>query len=255
MPDIPIQPLTALLHRDMIATAVSNILYFIWTWTPIVVNALLSVIMTTRLHAMYGRSNKILIFLAAVLLVSTIATAVLTIIGNLGYSGGESVLSGYHMCIFRLDSGDNGLNDDKMISTAIWDILALFLAIRIVIKHFCELRQLQRGSTIGDYFTVLIRSHVLYFLVFVVMACFTLGALSPNIMHSPSLGANAYGGILCIAQGIHMCVLGPRLILSIREHNARLVASSDAETHMTSIAFQAGGDVLTGGDALTDGDV
>jgi hypothetical protein len=47
---------------------------------------------------------------------------------------------------------------------------------------------------------------------------------------------------------LQMFVLGPRLILSIREYHAKLVARSDEGTAMTSINFQAGGDTLTGGD-------
>jgi hypothetical protein len=35
-----------------------------------------------------------------------------------------------------------------------------------------------------------------------------------------------------------MVVLGPRLILSVREYHAMLVANSDTATDMTSIAFQ-----------------
>jgi hypothetical protein len=47
-----------------------------------------------------------------------------------------------------------------------------------------------------------------------------------------------------------MFVLGPRLILSVREYNAKLVANSDEGTAMTTIAFgervlqeSSGGDV------------
>ncbi|KAG1797249.1 hypothetical protein EV424DRAFT_1442395 [Suillus variegatus] len=35
-----------------------------------------------------------------------------------------------------------------------------------------------------------------------------------------------------------MFVLGPRLILSVREYHAKLVTYSDAETSMNSIVFQ-----------------
>jgi len=45
-----------------------------------------------------------------------------------------------------------------------------------------------------------------------------------------------------------MFVLGPRLILSVREYNAKVVARSDEGTCMTSIAFQASRDASTGGD-------
>jgi len=37
---------------------------------------------------------------------------------------------------------------------------------------------------------------------------------------------------------VQMFVLAPRLILSIRQYNAKVVAESDEATAMTSIAFQ-----------------
>jgi hypothetical protein len=49
-----------------------------------------------------------------------------------------------------------------------------------------------------------------------------------------------------------MFVLGPRLILSVRNFNAKLVARSDEGTAMTTIVFQAG-NALTGGDTSVDG--
>jgi hypothetical protein len=42
-----------------------------------------------------------------------------------------------------------------------------------------------------------------------------------------------------------MFVLGPRLILGVREYNAKLVANFDTATPMTSIAFQDHVDVST----------
>jgi hypothetical protein len=50
---------------------------------------------------------------------------------------------------------------------------------------------------------------------------------------------------------LQMFVLGPRLILSVRKSHARVMARADGETGMSSIAFHAGVDALTGGDALT----
>jgi hypothetical protein len=46
---------------------------------------------------------------------------------------------------------------------------------------------------------------------------------------------NGANNVLLVLQ---MFVLGPRLILSVREYNAKLVANSDAETSMNSIVFQ-----------------
>jgi hypothetical protein len=42
-----------------------------------------------------------------------------------------------------------------------------------------------------------------------------------------------------------MFVLGPRLILGVREYHARLVANSDEATGMASIVFQEGVHVST----------
>jgi len=50
-----------------------------------------------------------------------------------------------------------------------------------------------------------------------------------------------------IAEVVQQYVLGPRLILGLREYNANLVANSDEGTAMTSIAFQERTQITTGG--------
>ncbi|KAG2346159.1 hypothetical protein BDR05DRAFT_997688 [Suillus weaverae] len=226
------------------------ILYFIRTWTPVVVNAMLGVIIMIRIYAMYQRSQKMLVFLVVVLLASTIASAVMTGMANIGVSVGEFILDGYPMCLATNDTYQMDLGYENLISTAIWEIVAFVLAVWIVIKHFRELRQSSTGSTIGDCFTVLTKSHTFYFVVFAAVACFSLGSLSRNIMYSSSVGSALYSAVLQVAQVLQMFVLGPRLILSIREFHAVLVARSDEGTRMTSIHFQTGGDTLTGGDRV-----
>lgn len=67
-------------------------------------------------------------------------------------------------------------------------------------------------------------------------------------MLSSSAGSSYYIGISQIVQQLQMFVLGPRLVLSIREYHSKLLAKSDEGTAMTTIHFQAGGDVLSGGD-------
>jgi hypothetical protein len=49
-----------------------------------------------------------------------------------------------------------------------------------------------------------------------------------------------------IAEAVQMFVLGPRLILGVREYHAKLVANSDEGAVMTSIAFQEHIDITTG---------
>ncbi|KAG0692411.1 hypothetical protein DFH29DRAFT_1008665 [Suillus ampliporus] len=109
------------------------------------------------------RSRMMLIFLTVVLLTTTIASGVITVIANIGVSGVEKVLSGIPQCGIYINADNVRLNDETLIPTAVWEILALFLAAWIVIKHFRELRRSPTGLTIRDCFTVLIRSHVLYF--------------------------------------------------------------------------------------------
>ncbi|KAG0693996.1 hypothetical protein DFH29DRAFT_881025 [Suillus ampliporus] len=152
----------------------------------------------------------------------------------------ELVLFGIHKCGLYINADEIRLHDATLIPTVVWEILALFLAAWIVIKHFHELRQSPTGSTIGDCFTVLIRSHVLYFIV--IVPFFT------NIQYSSSMGAGVYYGILNIITVVQMFVLGPHLILSVREYHAKLVTDSDEGIGITTIAFGEGGRVSTGGD-------
>jgi len=56
-----------------------------------------------------------------------------------------------------------------------------------------------------------------------------------------------YGGFLQITQIVQMFVLGPRLILGVREHHVKLVAHSDEGTGMASIVFQERIQITTGG--------
>ncbi|KAG1798893.1 uncharacterized protein HD556DRAFT_1525395 [Suillus plorans] len=227
---------------------VGTIVWFIQAWGPVVVNAMLGVIMIARINAMYQGSKKLRIFLVVMLLGSTIASGVMTMIGNSGVSAHEVVLSGYHMCFSDIGTYMGNLTYENVISVAVWEIFALFLTIRIVIMHFRELRQSPRRPIIGDYFTILLESHAFYFLAFAIMACLQLGTTSPNIALSSSVGSAVFTGILSISQMLQMFVLGPRLILSIREYHAKLVARADGGIEMTSLAFHAGGDALTSDD-------
>ncbi|KAG1870810.1 hypothetical protein F4604DRAFT_1955921 [Suillus subluteus] len=227
---------------------VGRIFYFIITWTPVVVNALLGVIIMIQIHVMYQRSKKMLVFLVVFLLASTIASSVITVMANIGVSVDEFVFLGYRMCVYTADTYHLDLGNESLIPTAIWEILAFVLAIWIVIKHFRELRQSSTGLTVRDYFMVLTKSHAFYFGAFAVVACFSLGSLSTDDLNSPSAESIFITAVLPIAQVLQMFVLGPRLILSIREYHAKLVARSDGGTDMTSIYLQAGGDMLAGGD-------
>ncbi|KAG2348180.1 hypothetical protein BDR05DRAFT_957921, partial [Suillus weaverae] len=208
--------------------------------TNVVVAAMLGVIMIARLHAMYQGSRIILIFLVIIFLAVIIASGVVTAIGLKDIVSEELILSGTYMCYYGYGEDGQLLASMIWMLNTVWEVLALCLSVWIAVKHFRDLQRLglSTGSTIGDCFRVLIKSHVLYFASFVCVSCLQFGFLSPELWSSNSMEAVILYGALRIFLGVQMFVLGPRLILSVREYHAKLVAESDAETSMTSIVFE-----------------
>ncbi|OAX32039.1 hypothetical protein K503DRAFT_860510 [Rhizopogon vinicolor AM-OR11-026] len=195
---------------------------------------MLCVIMIIRLHAMYQGSRKMVVFLVTIFLALAIAIVV-----NMGKMSSyitlvfdahqtmleESVLSGFHMCVYSDEVGRDyhlWLVEIWIIGT-VWQVLALCLAVWVAVKHFRELRQTSTAWTARDCFTVLIKTHVFYFAVIVPIVSNSAGEL--------------YRGILQLVGVVQMFILGPRLILGVRQYNAKLVADSDEGTCMTMIAF------------------
>ncbi|KAG1780982.1 hypothetical protein EV702DRAFT_687346 [Suillus placidus] len=200
----------------------------------------MQVIIITRLHAMYQQSRKILVFLVVIFLVVTGTCGVIAAIGSRYTIGQELILSGSHLCSYNY-KGVSGLLDAlAWVCYIVWEVLTLCLAIRIAIQHF---RTLRRSSNHKRLLTVMIKTHVIYFASFVAVSCFQLGYLSPTIMYSNSVGSDVYAGILEFVSIGQMFILGPRLILSIRDFNAKLVTDSDAGIDLPSIVFQEGGRV------------
>ncbi|KAG2051483.1 hypothetical protein BDR06DRAFT_1022694 [Suillus hirtellus] len=219
---------------------VSLIMYDTFNWTGDVVNIILGIIMITRLHAMHQRSRKMLIFLVVIFLAIRIANAVMIAIPISHISVEEAILSGTHLCVF-VNSGDSlFLFSITWILGTVWEVLALCLAVRIFVKHFRELRQHSTGGIMEDCFTVLMQTHVSFFAIFLAISCFQITSLFSSTLAGDiySLDVQIYLGFAQMFQVMQLSVLGPRLILSIREYNAKLVADSDIATAMTSIAFQ-----------------
>ncbi|KAG1883975.1 hypothetical protein F4604DRAFT_231038 [Suillus subluteus] len=123
----------------------------------------MQVIMIAQLYAMYQRSRKVLIFLVVIFLCIRIANVVMVAITALQISGEEYVLSGTYQCIF--DSGGDSvfLGSITWILDIVWEVVALCLTVWIAVKHFRELRQHSTRGIIGDSFTVLMKTHVSYF--------------------------------------------------------------------------------------------
>ncbi|KAG1846093.1 hypothetical protein DFJ58DRAFT_747313 [Suillus subalutaceus] len=219
--------------------AVSLIINDAMDWTGDVVDVILGIIMIARLYAMYQQSRKVLIFLVVSFLAIRIANVVMSAILTMHISGEEFVLSGTYQCLIGYAGDVLLLNSMTWILSTVWEVLALCLAVWIAVKHFRELRRSSTGGIIGDCFTVLLQTHVIYFASFLAISCFQIGFFSPTLLADPySLDTQIYYGLAQIFQVVQMFVLGPRLILGVRDYYAELVANSDTATAMTSIAFQ-----------------
>jgi hypothetical protein len=83
----------------------------------------------------------------------------------IGQTPEEGILSGMHLCGSDHEGDVQLLFSITWMLTTVWEVLALCLSVWIAVKYFRDLRRLGplTGSTIGDCFRVLIKSHVLYF--------------------------------------------------------------------------------------------
>jgi len=218
-----------------------KIIFLTYLWATFVINSMLWVIMIVRLHVMYQRTRKMFIFLIATFMVLTITCGVSIAVMSNRVSSEELVLSGTYECTAM---GYDLLSVVAYILMTLWEVLVLCLASWIAVKHFRELRQRPAGSAIGDCVTVLIKYHMFYFTAFVVVVCFTIGVgLSPKLSNSP-----VFSGILQIATSLQFFVLGPRLVLSVRDYYAELLVNSEAGTGMSWIQFQDSTYMSTGDD-------
>ncbi|KAG1900347.1 uncharacterized protein F5891DRAFT_312395 [Suillus fuscotomentosus] len=217
------------------------------SWTVIVVFAMLWVIIIARLYAMYQGSRKILIFLIFTFLADNIFDAVVAIMSTMYTSGEELILLGTYQCQINYVEDTILLNSITWILATVWEVLALCLAVWIAVEHFRELRQHSAGGIIEDCFTVLMKTHLVYFASFVAVACFHLIIeFSPTFLTDIALDTQIIFGFVQILTNVQMFVPGPRLIIGVREYHAKLVADADAATGMASIAFQERVHISTG---------
>jgi hypothetical protein len=212
------------------------------SWINVAVTAILGVIMIARLHAMYQQSRKVLISLSVIFLAVNVANGVIAAMVTSRVSSEVFILFGNAQCTSDFQEG----SDDLLLALmtwmvpAAWEVLALYLAVRIAVKRVRELQRPLRGWLgAGDCFAVLTETHVVYFASFVAVSCFILPyVLVTTIADSIVAGYRIYLGLAQNFIVTVMCVLGPRLILGIREYNAKLVAKSEGGPDMSSIAFQ-----------------
>ncbi|KAG1789532.1 uncharacterized protein HD556DRAFT_1446937 [Suillus plorans] len=239
---IPVE-LTVTLRR-----VVSQIMYTALNWIGVTVITMLEVIMVARLHTMYQHSRKVLIILLIAFLAVGIVNIVVAAIMMRHFSAEELVLSGTYQCAIKFEEDVVLLGSISWTLGIAWEVLTLCLTVRIAVKHFRELQRHSAGQIIKDCFTVLLKTHVGYFASMLPAACLKLGYMSPMISadkYSP--GTQIYLGFLQIFTLAEMFVLGPHLILSVREYHTGLMAHSDAGPSMIPMSFQERVHISTGG--------
>ncbi|OAX32759.1 hypothetical protein K503DRAFT_869974 [Rhizopogon vinicolor AM-OR11-026] len=236
------------LPSALLTDAVSTIFYLVLNWISIIGNIMLDVIIITRLYAMYQQSKQMLIFLVAFLAIKATSTVITMILTIMRVSGEELVLSGAHMCTYS-PSGDGMIVFEVswIVATA-WETLVLCLAVWIAVKHF---RELQRPSTrwiVGDCFMILVKTHVFYFASFVSVSSLQLSEdFSPKLLNLTSAAAGIFIGILEFTRVVQIFIMGPRLILEVREYHANHVSNSDEGSDMASIVFHERVHISSGG--------
>ncbi|KAG2361991.1 hypothetical protein BDR07DRAFT_1407953 [Suillus spraguei] len=215
-----------------------NVMNLALSWTIFIVNPMLSVILITRLHAMYQRSRKILVFLVGSLCAVLVTCGVVGGIGS-SYTPANAILLDGTQCISEVDRGGQVSILALYILATVWHVLTLCLAIWIFVKHLRELQPPSTGKTfVGDCFMVLIRTQIVYF-AFITLGCaLNIGLASSVVLDTSRVGTQVYRGFLELVTLFQMFVIGPRLILSVREHHAEFLANSDRTLEMPTLAFE-----------------
>lgn len=180
-----------------------------------------------------------LIFLVVTFVSVTIFSAVIAVAGTNLLSIKVILLYGTQ-CVYEIDASQQLRMFEAYTVATTWEALTLCLAIWIVVKHLRELRPRSTGQAIiGDCFTVLLKTHVLYFVFFAISSSLNIGLISPHFSASSSVGAQSYRGLLEFAMLLQMFVAGPRLILSVREYHAKLIPTfEEGTTGIHPMAFR-----------------
>ncbi|OAX32755.1 hypothetical protein K503DRAFT_842089 [Rhizopogon vinicolor AM-OR11-026] len=198
-----------------------TILYLVVNCIGVIANIMLSVIMITRLYPMYQGSKQMLIFLVSLLAIQITSKVVTMILTIKHVTGEELVLSGAHMCNYSVPENGMFAIEVSYISATAWETLVLCLAVWIALHT-----------------------------TFVVTSSLQLGDdLTPKIANSTSAAAGIFIGILGLIRVVQIFILGPRLILGVREYHANHVSNSDEGPDM-SIAFQERVHISTGDEYL-----
>ncbi|KAG1798222.1 uncharacterized protein HD556DRAFT_228248 [Suillus plorans] len=167
--------------------------------------------------------DAVLVLLVVVFTAIIVANIVMLTINMKYISAEQVILSGTYQCIVE---NPKNLDIIPWILIGVWEIFTLCLAVPIALKHFRELGRHSAGGVIRGCFVVLMKTHLSYFDPY----------SSTVLIHS---------GVVQLLVIVQSAVLGPRLVLGVREYHAKLMIDSDTGSGMISIASQDRAHVLT----------
>ncbi|KIK45035.1 hypothetical protein CY34DRAFT_10624 [Suillus luteus UH-Slu-Lm8-n1] len=202
----------------------------------------MQVVMIARLHAMYLGSNRILMVLVAIFVPVVVTCGVMVAIAASHTPGEEYILSGTYQCTYVWEGNARTIDSMAWALYTIWEALALCFALRIAVKHFCGLQRPSHIWAIEDLIMVLMKTHTAYFVSFTTVSCVQL------VYDSSAIDTSSMGYIFAVLEffwSLQLFVSGPRLILSVREYNAKFAANSNAEAGTSAIVFQEHGHILS----------
>lgn len=82
----------------------------------------------------------------------------------IGLIGGmPEVVSGIYQCTYNYDGDARLLMSIAWILRMVWEVLVMCLVVWVVVKHFRQLRLSSQAGIIGDCFTILMKTHAVYF--------------------------------------------------------------------------------------------
>jgi len=203
-------------------------------------------IMTARVCALYGTSKKVGIFLSAcfiVMIMVSIATCVISYAPPYGVYGGESIFLGIRACL--IFSRGPALTWVNPLSAGVSLAFELLLTVMVVYRSLWKLnehRKQSRAIGIHSIVDLIVQHSVLFFLG--TLAAGIINALLTDPYTGP-LDTMILEDISPALDTIITCMMGPWLILSIREyHGAQFAHDSNVGGVLSSLAFGGAPDSL-----------
>ncbi|EIW79543.1 hypothetical protein CONPUDRAFT_82934 [Coniophora puteana RWD-64-598 SS2] len=209
---------------------VSHILFVCSETMQVLILLALHSLMIMRLHAMYQRSMKVLVFLIGCFIVEMgifFSATVFQLLPSSGIVEIKLILSNNSFCSFssvnmeRLPIVDR-LNSANVGSILAVEVIMVLLSLYQFTRHIQDSIQGRQGlsrkaltRSAGSFFSILVKDNVLYFLLALSTTSVTLKM--NNIPRTTSAFLTVLDSVL---EALTLTIIGPHMILSVR-HAAR----------------------------------